>query len=408
METKKINRFIRIYPWFSGLSADLLFWIAIDTLFLQLVKGFSLPEIVTITTVSEVVGIAFQLPIMKIAEKLGNTKSIKLGAFLTLLSALSLTFGNGFVFMALGKTLREVAFSFKTMGAIALEHNLSTQNREGEFIKYSTKANSIYAVATMLISVVASPMFNLYHYLPMFCCIAICIVCFVLSLYMVDYTETDGIKVKEKKQKQKLSFNPIVIFALISFGAFFSIVATGQENAKLFIQDNMLKEFTEDNTALILGLVVFVSRVVRVVANILFYKIYNRIKDKVGVLFSFVLFLSFIFLILGTFIKGLPILKYSIMSIGYIIILFARDPFKVYINHLVLSFTTHKEHRRVMMLLEFARKLMAAIISVTFAAILTAKPMLFIIILYAIYAVLEIGISCYLYIKIKKYRMVKN
>ena len=38
---RKLNRFVKIYPWFHGLTADLLFYIAIDTLFLTAVKELS-------------------------------------------------------------------------------------------------------------------------------------------------------------------------------------------------------------------------------------------------------------------------------------------------------------------------------------------------------------------------------
>ena len=40
-----IRRFIKIYPWFTGLTGDLLFYIAIDTLFLTIVKSFSAAQI---------------------------------------------------------------------------------------------------------------------------------------------------------------------------------------------------------------------------------------------------------------------------------------------------------------------------------------------------------------------------
>ena len=35
---RKLNRFAKLYPWFAGLTGDLLFYIAIDTLFLTAVK----------------------------------------------------------------------------------------------------------------------------------------------------------------------------------------------------------------------------------------------------------------------------------------------------------------------------------------------------------------------------------
>lgn len=38
MEQEKMIKFNKIFPWYAGLSGDLLFWVAIDTLFLTVVK----------------------------------------------------------------------------------------------------------------------------------------------------------------------------------------------------------------------------------------------------------------------------------------------------------------------------------------------------------------------------------
>ena len=44
---KKINRFANVFPWYMGFTGDLLFYIAIDTLFLTMVKNFSAAQIVS-------------------------------------------------------------------------------------------------------------------------------------------------------------------------------------------------------------------------------------------------------------------------------------------------------------------------------------------------------------------------
>ena len=401
MQDKKFERFLKIFPWYYGLSADLLFWVAVDTLFLHIAKGFAVTEIVKITMVADVAGIVIQIPILKIVEKLGNTKSVRLGSFLAVVSASMLTFGKGFAVIAIGRVLRDVSYSFKYIVSISLEHNLSLQNRESEFVKYSTKGNTIYAATTMLIALVANAMFNLNHYFPMVCCIAACVICFVLSFYMSDFTEGAAVKEVEKPKKDKTKFSFLIILAFVSFGVFFSIVTTGQENAKLFIQSEMLLDFSVKNAALILGAVVFIARVARVVGNVLFYKVYRIIKDKAGIIFSVFLLSAFIFLIAGYFVNILAI-KYVLMALGYIIILFTRDPFKVYINGLVLTHSTIEQHQKIIMILEYARKIMTAVISASFAAILQVKPLIFIVVIYAIYALLEIAVSLWLYLTIRR------
>ena len=55
MEENKLKRFNKIFPQYDGLSGDLLFWIAIDTLFLTVVKKFTAAQIVSLTSISMVI-----------------------------------------------------------------------------------------------------------------------------------------------------------------------------------------------------------------------------------------------------------------------------------------------------------------------------------------------------------------
>lgn len=102
----KIKRFARIYPWYSGLTGDLLFYIAIDTLFLTLVKHFSAAQIVSLTSLSQLACIALQFPLLFVIKKIGNTASLRLGALLLLLSAICITLGQSY-YVVLESTPKE-------------------------------------------------------------------------------------------------------------------------------------------------------------------------------------------------------------------------------------------------------------------------------------------------------------
>ena len=80
---KKLNRSIKIYPIFYGLSSDLIFWIAINTLFLTTVKNLSASEINSIEAISTIAGIFFQFVLVKIVRRIGNLNSVKLGVVLS-------------------------------------------------------------------------------------------------------------------------------------------------------------------------------------------------------------------------------------------------------------------------------------------------------------------------------------
>ena len=90
------------------------------------------------------------------------------------------------------------------------------------------------------------------------------------------------------------------------------------------------------------------------------------------------------------------------MSIGYIIILFIRDPFKVYIQDLALKNVEKEQQQSLLTTLDLSRKVIRAIMSLSFTAILVSNPMIIVISILVGLSIIEILISVYLYKLIKK------
>ena len=400
---KKINRSIKIYPLFASFTGDLIFFVPIDTLFLTVVKNFNASQIVSLTTVSLISCIALQVPLLKIIKKIGNTNSVRLGSMLLLVSSLLLTFGQNYIVVALGKVIYEIAFTFQNMANAVLKNNLELQNRNNEYIKVKTKSNTIYATVTMIISFIASLMFNLNNYLPMFGCITFCLICFVLSFYIVDYSKYNKIKEETKiKSKTKINYTKLIIVLIVSYGLFYPIVNSGQSNGKLFIQQELLLKFDVEKTALIIGAILCVSRIVRVVSNIAFNRIHSKYKEKVGVILPILLSISIVLMIMGSFIRNSIMLKFGIMSLGYIIILFIRDPFKVYMQDLALRKVGKEGQQSLLTTMELSRKIGRAIMSLSFTMILVNNPMITVIAILFILSIIEILVS------VKLYKLVIN
>lgn len=395
MEENKLKKFNKIYPWYAGLSGDLLFWVAIDTLFLTVVKNFTASQIVSLTSISMIINILLQVPLLKVIHKIGNTKSVRLGSFLLLISSILLTFGTNYIVIVVGKIFYEMSMTFQNMINAILKNNLELQNKDSEYIKYRTRSNTVYAVVTMLISFVASIMFNINNYLPMIGCITFCAICFILSWYMVDYSKEN--KNETEKDKEKVRYTKIIIFILISYGLFYPIVNSGQENGKLFIQQELLKLYDVEKTALIIGAMLCVSRIVRVLSNIKFDKIHKKFGEKVGIMLSIALSLSLVLMIIGYNISNMPVIKFCIMSLGYIIILFIRDPFKVYTQDIALKNTDKNSQQTLLTTMELSRKIVRTTISFSFTAILLKYPMVLVISILTVLSIIEILVSIYLY-----------
>lgn len=381
-----------------GLSGDLLFWIAIDTLFLSIVKNLNPSQITALTSIPLIICILLQVPLLKIIKKIGNTNSVRVGAFLLLMSSILITCGKSYILIVLGKICYEFAFTFQSMTNVIIKNNLEIQNRSNDFMKIKTKANTIYATATMIISFIASAMFNINNYLPMIACIFCCYICFIMSFYIIDFSKFNKIdNQKQEKEKKKIKYSKIIIIILISYGIFYAVVNSGQQNGKLFIQQELLEKFNVEVTALIIGAILCISRIVRVISNIVFYKLHLKYKNKMGVILSILLLNSILFIILGSFIQNSLIIKFIIMGLGYVIILFIRDPFKVYMQDLSLNNTEKEEQQTLLTIMDLSRKIVRAIISLSFSILLINNPMILVMGILMILAIIEFFISIKLY-----------
>ena len=394
---KGANRFLKVFPWYSGLTGDLLFYIAIDTLFLTVVKNFSASEIVSITALSQLICIALQFPVLFVIRKIGNTAAVRTGAFFMLLSAVFIAFGKSYYLVLLGRIFHDVAVIFKSASIVALENNLDLIDRRSEFVRVRTAANTVYAVITMLISFVASYMFNLNNYLPMIGCITTCALGFVLSLFMKDYSNYNKISYKNKtKGKVKIHYSKLIIIAVILYSLFYSIVTNGQGEGKLFIQQNILLDFDVEQTSLIIGAIICVSRIIRVISNIIFEKLYKKYVNKMGIALPALLGTSIALILFGSFIPEI-IVKILVMGVGYTIILFIRDPFKLYIQDVIFANTPKEQHQVLLTVLEFGVKIATAGIGLAFSAILLSYSMLVIMAIMLAISFIEIILSIMLY-----------
>lgn len=397
---KKVNLFVKIFPWYYGLLGDLLFYIAIDTLFLTVVKNFSPAQIVSLTAFSQFACIALQFPILFVIKKIGNTNSARMRGLCMLVSAILITVGKNFYLVLLGRIFHDVAAIFGSASVVALENNLDLVGRRNDFVRVRTAGNTVYAVITMLISFVASLMFNLNNYLPMIGCITTCAVGFVLSLFMKDYSDYNKISYRTKKDgKAKVHYSKFVIMAIIVYAMFYPIVSAGQSEGKLFIQQHVLSDFNVDNTALIIGAIVCVSRIIRVFSNIVFARLYKKYQAKMGIALPVLLSFSMGFLLFGSFIPSIFV-KIAVMSVGYIIILFARDPFRLYMQDVLFENTPKEQHQTLLAILEFSVKVGTAAVGLSFSAILLSYPMVAVITILFVLSMIEIMLG------IKLYKMV--
>lgn len=399
-DESKINRSIKIYPLFASFTGDLIFFVPIDTLFLTLVKGLNASQITAMTMISLIMCIVFQKVILFIVKKIGNVNSLRLGASMLLIASLILTFGKSFVAMLLYKTTHELAVMFLNMDEIILKNNLKALNRKDDYFKIRNRSKIVYATITLFTALVAGQMFNINNYLPMY--LSIIIYIFVLGTAFLYYEAKGNNELEIKKDNKKLKITSLMFYVILSNTVFYSIIKMGQNNSKLFMQYDFQKFLSVEMVTYYITIIVFISRIVRLIGNVIFGKLYKRIKDKMSVILTICLALSFLLLITGHFIESNFACKVTIMSLGFFLILAIRDSFQTYIEDVALSISNKQEQQTIIIKIEVYRRLGTLLLSTIFTLILLKYELIVIEMILLILSVIEIYINKRLCDKITK------
>ena len=392
-ENEKIKRSIKIYPIFTAFTGDLIFFVPIDTLFLTLVKGLSASQITAMTMISLLICIIFQNVILKIVKKIGNVKSIRLGIGLILISALFLTFGKNFVVILMYNFISEIGFMLLNMNKILLKNNLKSLNKEDEYYEIRNKSKIIYALITMITALVTGYLFNVNNYLPMYLSLIVYLLMLFLSVMFYESEQVSEEKAKTDQKKSKIKISSTIFLVIISNAVFYSIIKMGQNNSKLFMQYDFQKFLSIEMVTYYITAIVFISRIARLVGNIIFGKVYAKIKHKMSIILTICLSMAFALLILGHLLNVGFIYKVIIMSLGFFLILATRDSFQVYIEDVALDITPKEEQQKILIYIEVYRKILTLILSASFTLILMRYELIVIEIILLILSLIEVFIN---------------
>lgn len=376
---KKIQVSNKIYPILAGLSDDLMFWAAINTIFLTIVKGFNASQISMLVAISSFSSIIFEKTIFIIIKKIGNLKSFKVGLAMFLLAAIIITFAKNIFIVAIGFIIYYLAFYFTNMGNVILKRNLKAINCEDDFVKIQSKTSLIYATATMIVSFIVGFIFNVNNYLPMIICILICIINLYLSRYLYEYKDKKIMTEDSNENNNKVNWSKVIILIILVYGLLYATVESLQENGKIFIQYRMQNFIPIAKTSIYLTIIIAFSRVARVLSNLLFNKIYSILKSKLIILLNILLLSSIIFMILG-FVMPCNVIGVIIMGIGFLILLFIRDPIAIFTKLELFNNCKVKDQESVIHKYNLCRKIVRCFLATSASLLLLKINMLYLMI----------------------------
>lgn len=386
---KETERTVKIYPIYHAFTADLVFFIPIDTLFLSYVKGLSASQITFMNMFGLIICILFRKVVIKIAKEINNLNSVRLGMILLFISTMILTFSKTFYGLLLYSLISNLSAMLTSMLHVLIKHDLSAINKTEEFVKTINLGNITYGIVTLFTTIVAGYLYNYNNYLPLYITLVI-----IASMFLLTFAFVDKNNDEENKEVKQNKFNKSskLVLILLSSSLFVSIFRIGQNNSKLFLQYDLQNILSLNKVTLYITYIVFVSRIVRILSNLFFTKLYHKYKLQIGNYMAILHFVCYGLLIVGHCINNFY-LKILLMSLGYFIILGIRDPFQTYIEDITLKNTQDKYQQQIVIELETYRKIGQLIINLTFTLILLEHELVITEIILMLLAFIEIIIN---------------
>lgn len=389
-----------IFALYTALSSDLLFYIAISTVFLTSVKGLTDTEMSLLSTIAPLMYIVTQYPVLMIIKKIGNAKSIQLGCLFGLLTVTICTFSTNFVMIAISELCYQLSAMFKNMGSIVLKNNLKCEGKESDFTKIKSTGLSYYSIITAVIALTVGDLYGINKYLPMYLAILTALITFVISLFIKEYEPQLAVETIKPKFTFKI-FTPLIICAFISSVLFMSPLSSMQSNSNL-LRKNILETNLDDVLAVkILSMLVFVARMVRIVSCTIYKKTHEKIGKNIVPIMYIILFTAMALIVIGAIASDNFIIQVTLISIGYCLLLACRDPYIIFEEYTLLENTPKEYGQQILTYMSFFRKIAALFIGFIMTNLISRYELKNAIIF--LYLIVLVGtIFCFVYFNLLK------
>ncbi len=386
---------IKLYPWFSSISGDLLFFIAIDTLFLSTVRGLTASQIALMTAIGTLVCVALQYPLLRLIKLVGNQNAIRIGTFLLLCSACLYAFGNiPLTFLAC--IFYYLALFFIEMKVNILKNNLDYTNNSQEYMRIDSRSKLLYSIYTLIIILISAPLFNINPYIPMYCCIFFALIAFIFSFFIKDVSVNQE-NTLDQAQSYKLS-KPIII-AIIASVLFVPLLIVSTTNAKLLTQEMLENAYNLESIVYFVSGLVLAGRLMRVISVFCFGKYCNKLTEKSLFTMTILLLVSILSIICGGILSG--ILGYIFILIGFGALFGLIDPYQLVIKNFILKNTQGYTAQKALSLNYTAISIGQLLLNFIATIVLLKLPIIYALITFAIFAIIEVVIIVLLLKSIK-------
>lgn len=265
-----------LFCLYQSTSDDLMFWCWFDVLILSMNYGFSMTQISLLFSVSFWAALAMKLPANALAKKLGAARCVLLSAALFLSAALLLTFGSTFAVAVVGQSIYLAAGSFQEMATVIAKKAAERDPAHVDYMQLMSTTGVIFSVISLVGAVSMSRLYEINKNLPMYICIGFCLNSCVLAYFISKYDEEDT-KESQRTRRETLpgmkmrSFDKTTLSCLFLSVLFMVIFYVSGDYLKIMLENDLSAVTDSGRTVFLFSMILLLSRIVKIVSNLLLY-----------------------------------------------------------------------------------------------------------------------------------------
>lgn len=206
--TKARKQNMKIYSLYRAISLDLIFYYAIEFLFLTQVKHISSSDVVLSTSMYAIFMIIFQIPASAIIDKLGTRKCTILANIFNTIYIILIISCNNLSTLIFAQFTSALCFSLKDISDITLiKYSIPKTEKSGEiFSKLEGKGLKNYFVFSSISAILAGFLYVINPYIPLILSLIITILSTIMSFAFKDIE-----KVKWQDNIEKIDIKTYMI-----------------------------------------------------------------------------------------------------------------------------------------------------------------------------------------------------
>ena len=331
-----------LFCLYQSTSDDLMFWCWFDVLILSMNYGFDMTQISLLFSVAFWVALAVKAPANALAKKLGAARCVLLSAALFLAAALLLTFGSTLAVAIIGQSIYLVAGSFQEMATVIAKKAAERDPANVDYMQLMSTTGVIFSVISLIAAMSMSRLYEMNKNLPMYICIGFCLNSCVLAYFISRYDEEDTKESLSTRREvlpgmKMRSFDKTTLSCLFLSILFMVIFYVSGDYLKIMIENDLSTVTDSGRTVFLFSMILLVSRLIKIVSNLLLYAGRNIKIGQESVL-SFIVISVVLIAVLGVLSRwGSGYYGILISVSAFLIRVIVFDPFRFSIYDFMLK-----------------------------------------------------------------------